>query len=455
MSLRISITGGNHILHRSLREACERAGHRPTIKDGTSPPDGLYDVAIVLDASLVPGAAGSEGRPGSTAGRGVSRANAPRIVFACAGAEASRTAALRELSSTGTDVIVVRSAPVYGIATDPLTLFLIMMRSLPAVPVLSDTRRVQPIWHEDLANALVAAAALSIGDRRLFDVAGPDAVTHEQLYEQLAALIDRRPLRIPVPEFLAKHGARAAAMLGFSGSIEAALSAASVAERPSDENALAAVFGVTATSLAEGLRRLIVCLDEVTPADGVGSVQVKRFFADIDGSRFGPAELLRMFRERFAEIMPIPIGVEPAAPHTTLEEGAVITMTLTGRGHVEVRVREVAPDQVIVATLRGHAVAGIVRFHVDAHDARVRFEVMTCDSAANPLDWLALSIGGARLQDGNWTRVVQKVVELSGGSSDGVMSEIRTLSATEAAEAERWVRRVIDARDSDLADKSA
>ena len=38
----------------------------------------------------------------------------------------------------------------------------------------------------------------------------PDTATHEQLYGRTSVLINRRPLRIPLPDFLTTHGTRLA-----------------------------------------------------------------------------------------------------------------------------------------------------------------------------------------------------------------------------------------------------
>jgi hypothetical protein len=437
MGLLIGISGGNHVLHRSLINACEKAGHRAVIVD--EPPQSSLDAVIVVDSTLVPVGPAS----GDVSGKPPIDLPASRTVFVRPIAQ--REAPAREHSSTNDGAIVVRTPPVYGISTDPITVCLILMRSLPAVPVLSDARASQPVWHEDLAQVMVSAATLPVlPSQRVFDIAGPEAVTPEELYERIAALIDRRPARIPVPEFVARHGSRAAEVLGVSGAILPMLEAFSAGHLAPDENALERVFGVPPTSLDSGLRRLIRDLDEVTPAQGVGSVQIKRFFADIEGAALPPAELLHLLRERFGEIMPMPVGVEPAAPATRLEPGAVVTIALPGRGHVQIRVREITDEHVIVATLRGHAVAGIVRFSATGQSGIVRFEVSTCDAAANALDWLTLSLGGARMQDANWMRVVSKMAELSGGRSDGVTSEIRTLDARQAAEADRWIRDIIE-----------
>ena len=428
MGLRIGITGGNHVLHRSLADACEKAGHRAVVAES----GGTVDIMIVIDSSLVPRGDGDSSLPNQP---GPYSFKTTRTILATSNERAKGT-------TPGEETVVLRTTPVYGITTDPITLFLIMMRSLPAVPVLTGTGPIQPVWQGDLAAALVAACTLPAAPR-VIDIAGPEAVTADGLYERLAALTDRHPVRIPVPEFIARHASHVSELLGLPDSIQPILDAfATNAIAPAD-NALGRLLGAAPTSLDSGLRRLIHELDEVTPAQGVGSVQIKQFRADISGSTFTPEAILGMFRQRFGDIMPTPVGVEPAAPATRLDDRAVITIALPGRGHVEVRVREVTPDHVTVATLRGHAVAGVVRFSATAHGDAVRFEVTTCDAAANALDWLTLSLGGARIQDANWTSVVAKVIEMSGGHSAGVSTVIRTLDTSEAAEAERWIREVL------------
>ena len=345
--------------------------------------------------------------------------------------------------------IALRTAPVYGVGDDAITLFLLMMRALPAVPIIADTHVVQPLWYDDLVAAISAGVSLPASAiNRLVEVAGPEAVTQQQLYDRIAGLIDRRPLRIPVPEFLATHGARLAEALRMAVPFEAShltFATADETELHSGQNGLATLFGIAGTGLNAGLTRLIHELEELVPSEGAGSTEVKRFSADIRGSQYDAAELLRQFRLRFKEVMPTEIGVEPVAPQSTLEEKAVISMALPGRGHVQVRVEEVTNDYVVLATLRGHALAGIVRFSTTpVSDGAVRFEVTTCDAAANAIDWITLTLGGARIQDAHWKRLVQNVVTLAGGTTDGVHSHARTLTADERRNAESWIQRVIE-----------
>jgi hypothetical protein len=304
---------------------------------------------------------------------------------------------------------------------------------------------MQPVWHADVSRALAAAIELPAPSvNRAVNVSGAETLTSEQLYARVAALIDRRPLRVPVPDFLAAHGARLAEALMIPAPFDASQLAAAMSSEggvDATENALESLFGVTPMLLDLGVRTLIRELDELTPARGVGRVEVKRFHAKISGSPFSAGELLDLFRARFAQVMPIDVGVEPAAPHAALTLGEVVTMALPGRGHVQVRVEEVAERHVVVGTLRGHALAGIVRFSVSPEESGLRFEVMTCDAAANALDWIGLTLGGARMQDANWAAAVQNVVDLSGGRSDGVQFEFRKLDAKEADAVEEWICR--------------
>jgi hypothetical protein len=185
VSLLIGITGGNHVLHRSLIEACEKAGHRSVVADarpGHRPnpavaraqprratgDDGPVDVMIVIDSSLLPR---EDGNPAAPDMPGAQLFNTRRTILATSNGRADDMA-------MDEHTVVVRTTPVYGITTDPITRFLIMMRSLPVVPVLTGTGPIQPIWQEDLAAVLVRACTLSWpAEPRVIDDAGPESVT--------------------------------------------------------------------------------------------------------------------------------------------------------------------------------------------------------------------------------------------------------------------------------------
>lgn len=451
--MQVLLLGGNAALRRSIIKSLLRDNHRISVRSGdahelasewpgqvhddSSPApgwDSICDVVVVIHPSVTPRADGSPDSS-SEANEGMAAARGRRVISIVPRGEPPADAGL-----------TIRTGMVYGIVNDPVTLFLIMMRSLPAVPMLSETHALQPLWHEDLARAVAAAVAMTDEQgTATVDVAGPETVTLTQLYERIATMIGRRPVRIPVPDFIAAHGSRLAEALRLPSPFSPTHLALARAENaiPPEANGLSRTFGVTATTLDEGLRRLANELEEVTPFEGVGTLEVKRFAADIRQSPYDAVALLRLFRSRFKDVMPVEIGVEPGSPQTELEQGAVISMRLPGRGNVQVRVEEVTAQHVVVATLRGHALAGIVRFRCEEIDGGLRFEVMTCDAAANALDWLTLTLGGARIQDANWTRVVHNAVKLSEGSSTGVTSDARKLEPEEARHVQQWIEKII------------
>jgi hypothetical protein len=445
--MRLLLAGGNAELRRSMIDRLEPAHDVRVCTGDAVEAAGGCEIAIVVDPSVVVPLGGSPGgKSGSThpAIDAAARHGVRRLIhISC-----------REMRvSFPREWLAIHTAPVYGVGEDPITIFLIMMRSFPTVPILSETHVMQPLWHEDLARAVASAVSLPARDLgRVIQVAGPDRVSQRELYERIALMIDRHPLRIPIPDFLAKYGARLAEALRTPIPLESshlAFAQAADAEPGPARNELTSLLGVAATPLDEGLTRLINGLDELTPFDGVGTLEVKRFSADVQGSRYGAADLLHVFRSRFKDVMPVKIGAEPASPQIQLLEGAVLTITLPGRGHVQIRVEEVGDRHVVVSTLRGHALAGIVRFSTrELDNGGVRFEVMTCDTAANALDWIVLTLGGARIQDANWTKVVQNVVQLSGGTADEVQSDARKLGGEEAANVQRWIEALVVRRNA-------
>jgi NADH dehydrogenase len=82
---------------------------------------------------------------------------------------------------------------------------------LPAVPVAGLGRsRIQPIWIDDVADALTALLARApAGGRERIELAGPEVLTHREMVERVLAAAGRpRPL-VPVPTAAARRLLRA------------------------------------------------------------------------------------------------------------------------------------------------------------------------------------------------------------------------------------------------------
>lgn len=364
------------------------------------------------------------------------------------------------------DWLIIRPGAVYGPGDEVVSTLLKMMRALPAVPAVgAGDQRFQPVWHEDLGEAI----ALAVKDKKLshetLEVAGDEITTTRDLIGRIGRITGLSPRVIPVPEFLATLGVRAAEALSLDRLIADALNL----DVPLDEakltmlveenfireptpNALTEVFRLTPTPLDEGLRKLADSLPEQLPSEGYGPLGRKLFWADIRNSRYRAPDLLALFRARVTDIMPLEFSAEPGAPRE-IRKDATLTASLPGRGHIQMKVAESDDARVTFVTVEGHPLAGVVQFRTEERRGRVRFAVETHARASNALDFVAMATVGSFLQDRNWEEVVRRMVERSGGSApDGVRSESKTLDAAEAEAVERWVEGLVETRKREQTD---
>ncbi|MEZ5100353.1 MAG: NAD(P)H-binding protein [Thermoleophilia bacterium] len=97
--------------------------------------------------------------------------------------------------------VILRPGFVFGPGGGVLPLFVRQVRLSPVTPVVGDgSRRLQPIWVDDLAEATAAAADLPAVAGRTLELGGPDVVTWNELYARIAAALgkERRQLHLPV-----------------------------------------------------------------------------------------------------------------------------------------------------------------------------------------------------------------------------------------------------------------
>ncbi|HEU4521936.1 MAG TPA: NAD(P)H-binding protein [Thermoanaerobaculia bacterium] len=351
---------------------------------------------------------------------------------------------------SGLDWTIVRPGSVYGPGDEVISNVLKMARVLPAVPVIdSGNQEFQPIWFEDLGAALARIVERHDLAGEALDIAGPDLTSLNDLLEKFAEITGRKPLRVPVPMPLASLAAKLASM---------------AVEIPLDETKLTMLreknvlpdsagrplesLGIQPTPLDDGLRKLADLLPEQQPEDGVGPMHHKRVWADIAGSPHSAVALMSIFRDRVTDLMPIEFAAEPGAP-TRIEKGVTMTGSLPLRGNFQVRVEVVEPMRVVLATLEGHPLAGIVEFTTEETAGGVRFAIDVFTRASNLFDLIALSAGGEVAQSANWRTVVQNVIDASGGTSDGVHRETRTLDEEEAEAAEARIQSIVQKRQRD------
>jgi NADH dehydrogenase len=387
------------------------------------------------------------------------RAGARRFVYVSSlGAEGGESAyhrskkaaedAVREVDPPGW--LVVRPGNVYGPGDEVISLLLKMVRTLPAIPLVGwGDQPFQPVWHEDLGEALARAATGTGPERAVVELAGPEVTTTREILERLEALTDRHPVHLPVPELLAKMGTHVAETAGMELPVKedqiTMLLEGNVIP-PGRPNALVDVFGVEALGVDAGLRRLVDSLPEALPSEGWGKLERQRYWADIRGSRLDADALFELFRGEFYSFFPeglATVGAEPGTP-VALDPGETLTLALAMRGHIQVRVADIRDRAATLLTVEGHPLSGAIRFAVEEGEGgALRFEIRSFTRASNAVDLVGMRTAGFVAQKANWHAVVAEVARRSGGEpADGVHDETEFLEGEAAREAERWVEEV-------------
>lgn len=363
----------------------------------------------------------------------------------------SKHAAEKVVAASELDWLIVRPGNVYGPGDEVISLLLKMVRTLPAVPVIGGgDQPFQPVWVEDLGEALARAVERSEPSRQALDLAGPEVTTMNGLLDLLEKMTQRTPVRVPVPEWLARSGTGALESLGMDLPVNSNQLTMLVEENVLPEgspNALTDVFGVEPTRLAEGVAKLADSLPERLPTDGVGGLHVQRYWADVRGSRLDADALFEMVLSEFPDLPPeglLEVGAEPGSERRRLEEGETLTMSIPMRGTIQVRVREIEERTITLVTLEGHPLSGVIQFKVEDRGEVLRFEIRSYTRASDLVDLLGMQTVGRLAQQATWQGVVQEVVRRSGGEAeDGVQSDSHTLDEDKAARVDRWVEELV------------
>ena len=107
----------------------------------------------------------------------------------------------RAVRSSSLQYVVFRPSFVFGKDGGVLPTFVRLARLAPVTPIVGDgTRRMQPIWAEDLAEYVAHALEPPEALGRTFELGGPEAVTWNEFWERLKRVLGaRRPsLHVPV-----------------------------------------------------------------------------------------------------------------------------------------------------------------------------------------------------------------------------------------------------------------
>jgi uncharacterized protein YbjT (DUF2867 family) len=163
------------------------------------------------------------------------------------------------VQSSGLEYTIFRPSFVFGADGGSLPIYIRQVRWSPVITVIGDgTRRLQPIWVDDVAAFFVKSFAISEAVNRTFELAGPDVVTWDELYERLRRVLGKRRAKVHMPYGLVRAGAFVVEKIP----VDFPLSRDAVTMLEFDDNVTdirpaVETFGIEPISLDEQLRRAV------------------------------------------------------------------------------------------------------------------------------------------------------------------------------------------------------
>ena len=117
-----------------------------------------------------------------------------------------------EVAGSGIEHTIFRPSFVFGRDGGMLPGLVSLTRYSPVTPVVG-TKKLQPIWVEDVAAYFAKALATPAAANRTFELGGPDVVTFAELNERIRRALDKKRLAFQMPTGLLKAGAAVGSLL--------------------------------------------------------------------------------------------------------------------------------------------------------------------------------------------------------------------------------------------------
>jgi uncharacterized protein YbjT (DUF2867 family) len=164
----------------------------------------------------------------------------------------------KAVEASGFEYTIFRPSFVFGRNGGMLPIFIRSVRWSPVVPIVG-TRRLQPIWVEDVAAYFAKALSLDGGAaNRTFELGGPEAVTWDEVYDRIKRCLGTRRPTFHMPIGLARAGA--AVVENLPGSFPLSRDALTMLEfedNVCDIGPAVETFGIEPIGLQEQIRRAV------------------------------------------------------------------------------------------------------------------------------------------------------------------------------------------------------
>ena len=156
---------------------------------------------------------------------------------------------------SGLEHVIFRPSFVFGKDGGVLPTFTRLARVAPVTPIVGDgTRRMQPIWVEDVAEFFARALETGSG---VVELGGPDMVTWNDFWDRLKRVLGKRRPSVHVPVGLMRVQATVLERLPSPPLTRDQLTMLELGDNVVTDPAPAAAFGVDLVPLDEQLRRAV------------------------------------------------------------------------------------------------------------------------------------------------------------------------------------------------------
>lgn len=160
------------------------------------------------------------------------------------------------VAASGLDWVILRPAIIYGGGEAGIfKKFVTIVDKIPLIPIPYTRVTFQPVFVNDVVEAIISVLEMPLPPSRFYDVVGPDAVSFPQLIQEVARAKGLERVLIPVPMPMAIWGARLLALVMKSPPVTVDNLVGLSEKTPVDIRPLIEELKVRPVSLREGLKK--------------------------------------------------------------------------------------------------------------------------------------------------------------------------------------------------------
>jgi NADH dehydrogenase len=160
------------------------------------------------------------------------------------------------VKDSGIEHTILRPSFIFGRDGGMLLPLIRVVRWSPVIPVVG-TKRLQPIWVDDVAAYFAKSLSKPGALNKTFELGGPDVVTFSELNDRIRRMLGKRRLAFQMPTGLLKAGAGVGQLLPPFRGAPGAIAMLESGDNVTDITPAVETFGIEPVPLDDQLRRAV------------------------------------------------------------------------------------------------------------------------------------------------------------------------------------------------------